>query len=920
MPIDSERPGLAPPHQALPADGGAARVWARVAQATASFLGEQGVAPQSAVVVLPFAQLAPPARTAWALAQPHGFQPAFESTLSWSTRLAPAPGPRAAGAAGLSGDRRVDLLAAQGVLQQAREPALRASIDAHASALLALTQELCEAAAAVPPKAREAWWQQAQALAKAVAAPADAVLLQLAAGWAAQTAPPSTDALWAQRPGAVVAVFAGDAPLLAALRAHWAGAGVPVLALHIDARAAALGSPSAVPHHPGTPVSFLRAHDIEHEATLAAQAVLAALAQRAATDQRPVALVAQDRLVVRRVRALLARQAVPMADETGWALSTTQVGAWVMGLLRSAAPDATSDDVLAWLRSLPPGASPGGLDDLEAALRKAAGAAVSRVALWRDASHRFADHPAVAQVRPWLVGLKALVQPHGPGQGRRARPPAPNLWQWLQALRDALAPALQAPLLADPAGEQLWAALGLSELSPQGEEGHAARTDASPLADAAQATPMDHASFVRWVNDTLEATHFRPDAAASAGGEPAVVITPLARAGLRGFAALVMPGCDGKQLGVLPSLPGAWGAAQRQALGLPTVASLHAQAEHHWALVVAGALGGGAAQAATFIGRMRQGDQALAVPALVLRTQRALGLGWAEPPTGPSRTLAVQVQPMPTPALPPELASYLLPTHVSASAYAALRACPYRFFGLRVLGLQEAQELDDTLEKREWGTWLHDVLRQFHERRAALPANADDAALLRACALEAAASLDEAQALPFMAAWPDVAEAYLAWLRQEEAQGHHFHAAELPVAGDLALGDGSLLRLAGRLDRLDHTPQGERVIDYKTTSRSTLKDQLKDPGEEVQLAFYGLLRPNATAALYLSFHDSPSEPRVLGFALDSLPEASAALADGLRADWQRIGAGAALPALGEEPACTHCAAAGLCRKVHWGPV
>jgi ATP-dependent helicase/nuclease subunit B len=896
----------------VPADGGVPQVWARVAQAAAAFLAQQRVPPQSAVVVLPFAQLAQPARVGWAGTQPQGFQPAFESTLSWCARLAPGLDTRT-DAAGLSGDRRVDLLAAQGVLQQARLPALRANLDAHASTLLALTQELCETVATVPPEGRGAWWAQAQAAARAVAAPADAVLLQLALSWAAQSGPPATDALWAQRPGAVVATFAGDAPLLSALCTHWAGAGVPVLALQVEARPAALAAQPVMPPTHDPQVRFLRAHDIEHEATLASQAVLAALNQRPATDTRPVALVAQDRLVVRRVRALLARQAVPMADETGWALSTTQVGAWVMGLLRSAAPDAPSDEVLAWLRSLPPSAAPVGLDDLEAALRKAAGAGVSRVALWRDASHRFAEHPAVAQVQPWLAGLKALMQAQAPG--RRAPQSAPTLWQWLQALRDAMAPALQAPLLADPAGEQLWAALGLAALASDDRAAPASAGHAL-LADTAQATPMDHAGFVRWVNDTLEAAHFRPESAVATE----VVITPLARAGLRDFAEVVMPGCDGKQLGVLPSLPGAWGAAQRQALGLPTVASLHAQTEHHWALVVAGALGGAQAQPATFIGRLRQGDQALAVPALVLRTQRTLGLGWADPPLGPVRPLAAQGQSMPAPALPPALAPHLLPASLSASAYSALRACPYRFFGLRLLGLQEAQELDDTLEKREWGTWLHEVLRQFHQQRAASPAAADAAALLYACAQRAAAALDEAQALPFMAAWPDVAEAYLSWLAREEAQGHHFHAAELPVTGGLALDSGTVLPLTGRLDRVDTTPQGERVIDYKTTSRSTLKAQLKDPGEEVQLAFYGLLRPSASAAVYLSFHDSPSEDQVAALPLKDLADASAALAQGLRADWQRIGAGAPMPALGEEPACARCEAAGLCRKAHWGPV
>ena len=59
--------------------------------------------------------------------------------------------------------------------------------------------------------------------------------------------------------------------------------------------------------------------------------------------ERPVALIAQDRVLVRRVRALLERAGVRIADETGWKLSTTRAGASVMSLLQAARPDASAD-------------------------------------------------------------------------------------------------------------------------------------------------------------------------------------------------------------------------------------------------------------------------------------------------------------------------------------------------------------------------------------------------------------------------------------------------------------------------------------------------------------------------------------------------------------------------------------------------
>src|SRR6185295_8360316 len=51
---------------------------------------------------------------------------------------------------------------------------------------------------------------------------------------------------------------------------------------------------------------------------------------------------------------------------------------------------------------------------------------------------------------------------------------------------------------------------------------------------------------------------------------------------------------------------------------------------------------------------------------------------------------------------------------LSASAYEDLRRCPYRFFALRQLGLKEAEEVESEVDKRDFGNWVHSVLRGFH--------------------------------------------------------------------------------------------------------------------------------------------------------------------------------------------------------------
>ena len=56
----------------------------------------------------------------------------------------------------------------------------------------------------------------------------------------------------------------------------------------------------------------------------------------------------------------------------------------------------------------------------------------------------------------------------------------------------------------------------------------------------------------------------------------------------------------------------------------------------------------------------------------------------------------------------------LIPSKISASAYNALMACPYQFYARYVLGLAELDDVQEEIEKRDYGQLVHDVLAQFH--------------------------------------------------------------------------------------------------------------------------------------------------------------------------------------------------------------
>ena len=224
---------------------------------------------------------------------------------------------------------------------------------------------------------------------------------------------------------------------------------------------------------------------------------------------------------------------------------------------------------------------------------------------------------------------------------------------------------------------------------------------------------------------------------------------------------------------------------------------------------------------------------------------------------------------------------------MSASAVEALRDCPYRFFATVLLGLREDSELEQALQKRDYGTWLHALLLRFHRARSVPRSAEEDIAQLRAAAREeqAASGLDEAELLPFVASFERLLPRYAQWLQRRDAEGWRFVDGEIERVAAWPELDGLVLR--GRIDRIDEHGTLQQLIDYKTGAATELARKVRDPLEDTQLA-------HADVA-----------------------DSAEALVHGLAADLRELRAGAALPALGEGAACSYCSARGLCRRDHW---
>jgi ATP-dependent helicase/nuclease subunit B len=846
--------------------------WARQVAAIQQHLLRCGAHAGRCLVLVPYAQLMAQARQAWreGAGASGGFVPRFETTRNWAQQL----GPHEPGELDHSGDPARNRVLAQRLLEQAAGGRLPPDmLTALIEQLLDAATQLAPLASAVRPEARAGWAstqrEQLAGLLPGGVAAWEGLVQAVAIEWLGHSTF-ATDVLWRHAlPGQgldALVLLQGmlPDPLGQALAQAW---GERALCLPL-AKSADAGAANQTEHQ----AELHPCADAQDEAQRAAACVLAEIA----AGRTPVALVAQDRVLTRRISALLQGAGLPLRDETGWRLSTSQAAARLLAVLRGCAPRASTDDVLDAFKHMPcwRAEQVNALERQWRRLEVASWAAVCandqlRAALPEGMATCFEGLHAPRPLGGWLTDL------------------ARELRRW--GLWDELA--------ADRAGQAALQALWLPE-------------DGAPVAaDWLLAAPrkLGLSAFTAWVRDVLEAANFVP---LSPAGAP-VVVLPMAQLLARPFASVVAAGCDDLHLSAAPEPPGLWTAEQRACLGLPGREALAASARAAWEQLLC-------QPRLHVLWREHEGDEPVLPNPWVLQlwvAQRAAGRPAATDVRQPRELSACAVSP-PLPSAPG-----LLPTSLSASSYSDLRECPYRFFALRQLGLLDLPELDNAPDKRDMGNWLHHMLKAFHEARPAPRPLDEDRAAVDALAAQVATEmgLDAAAFLPFRAAWPSLREGYLAWLHGFEERpgqpGPRFDVGE--VNREATLGRW---RIRGTLDRIDRQPSPEGamavVIDYKTESRATTEERIKHPLEDTQLAFYAALLPEETLrAAYLSLGEGSAGAAWLEQA--EVLAARDALSEGLPQDMDRVAAGAAMPALGEGRACDFCAARGLCRKDFW---
>ena len=271
----------------------------------------------------------------------------------------------------------------------------------------------------------------------------------------------------------------------------------------------------------------------------------------------------------------------------------------------------------------------------------------------------------------------------------------------------------------------------------------------------------------------------------------------------------------------------------------------------------------------------------------------------------------------PSPTTPADL----IPTMISATQYQSLIDCPYQYFAKYILAIA-VTEAEDEFGASEFGRLVHQCLHEFHfdsynnTRIREIKFNADERASLitelrqKSTEVFMRTRYPDAVKQGWLQRWLSNIPAYIEW-GIEHSRSWHPQQGEVVLEKGLSKG----ITLRGQLDRLDASDDGLALTDFKTGVIPTRKSVVQ--GEVVQLPFYALLSDNIIQAEYLDLGNPEVVETKVTLQTEDLEELSNNHRERLVRIIRDLSQNTPLPALGSGQVCRMCDYQGICRKSHW---
>jgi ATP-dependent helicase/nuclease subunit B len=650
-----------------------------------------------------------------------------------------------------------------------------------------------------------------------------------------------------------------------------------------------------------------------------------------------IALVAQDRLVARRARALLARlgPSLKIQDETGWKLSTTRAAAalnsW-LELLRAPPEGPSADDLLEFLQN----------PFLDLAQCLHSGGTRDKESL----------NGLVAQLEDILIASQAksgwetfhMAIEGSVAHGSAA--PNPLLLELLQAVRGRLNRWCGIKINCALAYQYLMDDLALMGMT----QGLATDSAGKQLLELLETFDFDveHQQIVIRLNEWLsllktviEESSYQEKGVSAAA---TLSILPLSSTRFREFESVVVVGCDEQQLPAFSEPPLFFSDALNRLLGGSSIeAQFIQQARDLSQLLIS------FPNVDLLWQSKSKGGEPLRPTAWIQRLQIDL-------PNWQACNASALFSTRSGTALPSTMAvakfdsDLPMPLSMSPSAYKALRDCPYRYYVRSLLGLRKLKGFEEGFDASLAGQTLHKILRNFYHaikseaQKSASPNTTDPE--LRGVWMQDQLTLisehvfkrlinGDARVLGVLRDWQKQIPSFIQWQLDREAQGWQFYDAEVKVGFDLPFtdvdGNERHIRIEGYADRFDvstNDPKAASVIDYKNQSLTKVKwrsesvlddpqlliytrasnESKKIPGRTVNAAEWVVLKADVKK-------DGDGTERSVAIA--EMPVLMQEFSEQMTDDVQSLWSGKALKAFAPDSICQYCEARGICRKGMW---
>jgi ATP-dependent helicase/nuclease subunit B len=650
-----------------------------------------------------------------------------------------------------------------------------------------------------------------------------------------------------------------------------------------------------------------------------------------------IALVAQDRLAARRVRALLARlgPALNIRDETGWKIDTTRAAAAInswLELIRAPKEGPTASALLEFLQNpyldvaacieQPPEVCIGliaQLEDILIASQAKSGWETFYMAIER--ANSYAARYGAAPNEALLKLLQFVRERHYAWQELNLN--CSNAYALLQ--NNLLDTGMGKALEKDAAGKQLLEVINTFDLR------------SSDYQNIAMRLP----EWISLIKSVLEDASYEEDGKEAKAN---LSILPLSSTRLRQFDAVVVVGCDEQQLPAFSEPPLFFSDALNRLLKTSTINAQYIQQARDLSQLLVSC----PSVDLLWQSKSKNGEP-LRPSAWIQRLQTQLP-HWkmmvAKPDSygGKARPLQKAVA-----TIDPDLP---LPLSISPSAYKALRDCPYKYYVRSLLGLREAKEFEDGFDASLAGQSLHALLRNFYQALKTEEQKVDSQIINNTEArrmwmereLSAISEKEfkrliegDSRVLGTLRDWQKQIPSFVAWQLQREASGWRYHNAEHKVGFDLHFadldGEHRIIRIEGRADRFDiniqSTGQSE-VIDYKNQSITKIKKRAEHVLDDPQLLIYArAANEDPTSAhlqgrqvdhaqwVSLKLDIKRDKKLIRSQEVEGVPELMPVFNQQITKDMQNLWSRKAMTAFAPDGVCKYCEARGICRKGMW---